>query len=138
MTVYKTFLNKQNNFTESYLLICLIQRNEYKKFALFRARIQWCLSLPPTMLVWVNIFHLLADRVPGFLARHIPILGIRTGTFFNTKNKTRATPEELSESHLFLKPDNWCFGFFETSRHDVIDSCINSSKLCPFTVNKSY
>ena len=58
--------------------------------------------------------------------------------FFNTKNKTRATPEELSESHLFLKPDNWCFGFFETPRHDVIDSCINSSKLCPFTVNTSY
>ena len=58
--------------------------------------------------------------------------------FFNTKNKTRATPEDLSESHLFLKPDNWCFGFFETPRHDVIDSCINQSKLGPFTVNTSY
>jgi hypothetical protein len=76
----------------------------------------------------------LAGRVPGFLARHIPILGIRTGTFL-IQNKTRATPEELSESHLFLKSDNWCFGFFETSRYDVIDSCINQSKL---TVNTSY
>ena len=55
---------------------------QYKNFALFLSDNSVMLVSPPTMLVWVNIFHLLAGRVPGFLARHIPILGIRTGTFF--------------------------------------------------------
>ena len=133
------FLNMHYILIVSYLVNLVNSKDRIQKLCFIPERefIDACLS--PNNACLSKYFSSLGRPCSRIFGQAHSYIGYSNRNFFLIPKIKQEQLLKTWVSHIFfLKPDNWCFGFFETPRHDVIDSCINQSKLCPFTVNTSY